>query len=260
MSSKFDDLNAAIQQLFRSFRDRASLQPNGNPRFRNNLEDCLHSANRLVASASTTHNSRTISNSSELGDRNGSRTGLWVNQQTRVLDNSDLEIELIQGLRRSATLKFDEEDFSAAEIFLEWVLKRSEDVCGPEFEWHDSTLEMLATTYCKLGKWEEAEKTLLEVLKNKTDDDSTETLFRIAEVYKGMRDLESAEEYGRRALVQTMQRDVQAVRHKTIRLLVSIFEAKGDLEKSEAFKSLLPEELQGNLSLNSITYQRISNR
>jgi len=94
-------------------------------------------------------------------------------------------------------------------------------------------------------------------LKNKTDDDSTETFFRLAEVYKGMRNLESAEKYGRKALAQTMQGDVQAECHKTIRLLVSIFKAKGDLEESEAFKSLLPEELQGNLSLNSITYQRI---
>ena len=62
--------------------------------------------------------------------------------------------ERLRHWRESAVLKFNSGQYDQAEAFLQMLLKLSE---GVNFH-KDETLELLGMVYCRLGRWDEAEK------------------------------------------------------------------------------------------------------
>ena len=79
--------------------------------------------------------------------------------------NSDLEDDVIQHLRRSASRA---KDYSEANPILEKILEKSEKKYGKGFQWRDETLRMRTEACIQLGKWDEASKLLDEDFEGKS--------------------------------------------------------------------------------------------
>lgn len=79
--------------------------------------------------------------------------------------NSDLEDDVIQHLRRSASRA---KDYSQANPILEKILEKSEKKYGKGFHWRDETLRMRTEACIQLGKWDEASKLLDEEFEGKS--------------------------------------------------------------------------------------------
>ena len=80
-------------------------------------------------------------------------------------DKSDLEDDVIQHLRRSASRA---KDYAHANPILEKILEKSEKKYGKDFQWRDETLRMRAEACIQLGKWDEASKLLDEEFQGKS--------------------------------------------------------------------------------------------
>jgi tetratricopeptide (TPR) repeat protein len=80
--------------------------------------------------------------------------------------NSDLEDDVIQHLRRSASRA---KDYSQANPILEKILEKSEKKYGKGFQWRDETLRMRTEACIQLGKWDEASKLLDEEFEGKSN-------------------------------------------------------------------------------------------
>ena len=79
-------------------------------------------------------------------------------------DQSDLEDDVIQHLRRSASRS----NYAQANPILEKILEKSEKKYGKGFQWRDETLRMRAEACIQLGKWDEASKLLDEEFEGKS--------------------------------------------------------------------------------------------
>ena len=92
-------------------------------------------------------------------------------------DKSDLEDNVIQHLRRSASRA---KDYAQANPILEKILEKSERKYGKGFQWRDETIRMRAEACIQLGKWEEASKLLDEEFREISDyyNSSLRSLFK----------------------------------------------------------------------------------
>ena len=177
--------------------------------------------------------------------------------------NMDLTFVKIQHQRNAAIDYIKKAEYSKAEKLLRAVIKNSEETWGAEYEWRETTLELLATSCCGQGKFEEAEHVLHQILNDRSGPerhkDALDTMHALSEVYleKYRRDKlderetaddewTNAERYCKKAV------DGKSVAHGhddpsfhlSVSLLIMIYEAKGgdhELE-AEGYRPMLPSD------------------
>ena len=175
----------------------------------------------------------------------------------------DLAFVKSQHQRNAAIDYIKKAEYSKAEKLLRAVIKNSEETWGAEYEWRETTLELLATSCCGQGKFEEAEHVLHQILNDRSGPerhkDALDTIHALAEVYleKYRRDKlderETADDEWTNAVLYC-KKAVEGKRkahdqhdpsfHLSVSLLITIFEAKGgeyELE-AEGYRALLPAD------------------
>ena len=189
---------------------------------------------------------------------------------TEILDdvpdqnmNTDLAFVKIHNQRNAAVNYIKKEQYSKAEKLLRAVMKSSEETHGPVYEWRESTMELLATSCCGQGKFEEAEHVLLQILSDRSDPerhkDALDTMHALAEVYleKYHQDKSNeresaddawtnAERYCKKAVdgKSTAHGQHDPSFHLSVSVLIKIYEVKGgdhELE-AEGYRPMLPTD------------------
>ena len=177
--------------------------------------------------------------------------------------NTNLAFVKIQNQRDAAIDYIKKAQYSKAEKLLRAVIKSSEQTYGSEYEWRESTLELLATSCCEQGKFEDAEHILHQILNDRSGPErhkeALDTMHALAEVYleKYRRDKlnedESADdEWTNAELYCKKAVDGKSTAHgqhdpsfySSVSLLITIYEAKGgdhELE-AEGYRPMLPTD------------------
>jgi tetratricopeptide (TPR) repeat protein len=167
----------------------------------------------------------------------------------------DIVLHLVKHWKRCAKSKFDAGEYASAEIYLGKVIKRSEAIQGARFEGRGETVQMLALSLSRQGKWNET-----HVLLREKFDGREETMEQIAtdcrdqrnweqaeKIYFGKNDYKNAEKWCHQAA-----REIKAnvgmkdpLLFESMYLLAQIYNANGDVEEAEAYRALLPPGFAG---------------
>jgi tetratricopeptide (TPR) repeat protein len=83
------------------------------------------------------------------------------------LSQYDLDSDIIERLSTAALRKYHAQEYEQAETALRNVLKRSEIKYSLTFERRGYFLEILLVVYCRLSKWQAAEKLLQQDFEGK---------------------------------------------------------------------------------------------
>lgn len=236
-------------------------------RFMQNLRTCVLSAQTFVSATASSIGSRSsVIDGSEFGDdlSDSKRKNIqdWIvppvipegdpNEESSIhgveVDDTDggVEFHVIQNWRRMAADKIKSAEFKETEALLHEIVTKSEEVYGKEYEWKDETVEMLATVYCRQQKWDEAEEFLLRILKEREADDEkaqvSDIMHFLGEVYFAKNDLVNAEQCSLKAVKGKEQRlgPRDPSFHRSVALLVQIYEEKGEEIHAQGYRSFLP--------------------
>jgi ankyrin repeat protein len=163
-------------------------------------------------------------------------------------DGGDLEYSLIQNWREYAALDFKLAEYAQAELRLQKILARSEAKYGDQYHWKEETLALLATAYRHQKKWDLAEEILVNFVDERTreerNQDALDINHELAELYLAKGDLEAAETHGVRA-VNGRKRGLgnkHDLFYESVRLIIAIYEAKGDKMEADGYRPLLPPD------------------
>jgi tetratricopeptide (TPR) repeat protein len=124
-----------------------------------------------------------------------------------------------------------------------------------KFEGREETMEQIATRCREECNWEQAEKILLDLWNhpaeprdhNARSQRSMRLKHAFAEVYFGKKDYANAEKWCHRAVreIRTNLGIKDPFFYESIYLLANVYNANGDPEEAEAYRSLLPPEFVG---------------
>ena len=291
ISTKLDDLTHTINQLLQSLRSEPQAGTSGTAmldndcRVMNHLEDCVLSAEQIVSRASSIGGTRSTvfgpfsdglgrvydwipdpaetQHQTHFGENATSSPA--VTSATRSAppnpagDDSDsesdfhtaFEAELIENWRTSGIRKFQLALYADAQSDFERVLERSQINYNSFYAWRLEVMEMLAIAYYRQGKWDAAEKLLLQFNSGK-DPKALKTVHALAGVYFGKKDFDKAEKFCKRAIAGRKRAlgEDHASYFLSIALLVRIYEEQDNRKEAEAWNRFLPskswmEEIQG---------------
>lgn len=295
LSIRLDGLQSDINHLLESFHQPRVIVHGGNTHAMANLEVCVSSAERFVTTASNLVNSRlaVTDRRSEAGlsDQRRNEISSWIpltkpissegtDQMTHVGSggsitaiNFDREHANLQTLLKFARQAYSSQAYDEAKLFLQRFKARSEARYGPIFEERSEVLSMLATTYCRLrdwknaedishmnfegrekalkalvyaycehGRWDDAERILLDI----GDFESVRGMeyeYTLAELYlvRGYHEkaIQSCDK-----ILQVLGDD-HVLFYMSLSLLAQIYEAKGDPIEARLHRDLVPLGIEG---------------
>ena len=280
MSAKLDELKLIINELCHAVGNEALLgtsataRPNNDSWVLTHLEDCLRSADAIVARAS--HAGGTRSTIFGEGTSNAGGVYAWipdpaehddqvvqepapsspfVTSTTRSADDSDtnsdfdsFESELIDNWRTSGIEKFQLALYAEAQGDLERVLERSKlHYSNSFYKFKVEVMEMLALAYFRQSKWDEAEneaENILSQLEGGNDAKALNIVHMLARIYLAKNELEKAAKLCKKAILE--RKKILGAQHASyllsIALLVRIYLQKGDKREAEAWQRFLPAE------------------
>lgn len=159
-----------------------------------------------------------------------------------------VQSQVIQHQFHAAKLKIDTNQHAEAEALLRQVVRRSKELHGDNYDWKDETEDMLARACFGQGKLTEAEGIIRTALADRRREDKKEkeldAMHSLAEVYLAKVDLHRADLYAQNAVngkIGLFGKDHPSV-HRSVALLVKIFEAKDDAPGIEGFERFLPKD------------------
>lgn len=196
----------------------------------------------------------------------------------------DLEPGKIQSLQKLAFQKYNAHEWGEAKKKLERLLKRCTGKYEASSEQRNKVWEMLLVTYCRLedwenaerithtdtfdgreeaikllmlcyfqsGKWDDAERLVIEMLDKSYETETVWKLLTLAEIYLQKREFQKAINHCQVALEEISSTEGEAMKenvlfHLTISLFVRIHEAEDDMDEAELLKEDLPPEIQGTV-------------
>lgn len=189
--------------------------------------------------------------SSQLDLPHDATEAAFANLSGQLLNDPGLDREngLLREWRDAASQKLVVAQYNEAELLLQRTLRLSEAKFGTDFPERNQILEMLASVYVRMGKWNAAEKIFLGILKSTTQVGKREVkiMHGIAEVYFALNNLDSAETFCQKAIQEWERILVQphVLLYLSIDLLAKIYRTKGVLDKAEAYEALLPPSIEG---------------
>jgi tetratricopeptide (TPR) repeat protein len=155
-------------------------------------------------------------------------------------------LKVVQRSIELATLQFNRGEYSEAQILLESTLTRSKQIRGTRFERGHEIMEMLAMCYCQQSSWEAVTNILLQMLEEQPEYaqrslQTLEVMHSLAEVYLAKQDFRNAENWCQKAMAgrRITLGDQHALYHKSVLLLVEIFEVQGKMIEADGYKSVV---------------------
>jgi hypothetical protein len=116
-----------------------------------------------------------------------------------------------------------------------------------EITWKEETMQLLAISYFKQAKWNQAQELLIKLVDRRAHQKS-EALFdnehMLAHVYFSLGDPENAEKHCYSAVVgkRNPLGEQSLSFYRSVELLVSIYKRKGEIAKAEGYKVELPDD------------------
>lgn len=295
LSAQLQEIDKKMDHFLQMFHHQAQ-ERNGNLRIAHHRiighhHDCAISLKRLVSAARSRLEAVDVDNSDEgsvvggLSKRQASLTERWVNAHIAPClydpnektvstvasvteidsnsndDNSEVRFQVIQNQRQSAARYIKAGQFSKAEPFLRKVMTKSEEFYGPQYDWREDVMEMLARACYGQSKLEEAERLFLQILEERLESgrrrEAFETMHALAEVYSenyhrsALDELDSAEaewetakNYAEKAVTGKMKilgHDDPSF-HRSVSLLVQLYKSKGDEVMAAGYLPMLPDD------------------
>ena len=159
-----------------------------------------------------------------------------------------VQSQVIQHQFHAAKLKIDTNQHAEAEALLRQVVRRSKELHGDNYDWKDETEDMLARACFGQNKLTEAEGIIRTALADRRREEKKEkeldAMHSLAEVYLAKVDLHRADLYAQNAVngkIGLFGKDHPSV-HRSVAILVKIFEAKNDAPGIEGFERFLPKD------------------
>jgi len=239
LGSKFEDIESKIDQLLENIRSEPVQYPYRDSKILNldvkhkramrNLEHCVMSAKEFMTYASTSVSlGSTISDFESDGrTTEGERMIVedWFSSpeylpqgssgrsfsspghvdEVRFDDNDPhLDFQVIQNWRQAAASKLKSALYAEADVLLDRVRKKSNEIYGAEHYWRDETVAMLLTVWWQQGKWDDLEKHLGQVFAEQTlserSKEAAETKHMLALVSLAKWDLDNAQYHCQQAV------------------------------------------------------------
>jgi ankyrin repeat protein len=159
-----------------------------------------------------------------------------------------VQSQVIQNQFLAAKFELDAHQYAEAEALLRQVVRHSQEMHGESYEWKDETEDMLASACFGQNKFTETEGILRKSLADRRRDNKPEkaldAIHFLAEVYFAKDDLDRAVNRAQNAVhgkIELLGNDHPSV-HRSVALLVKIFEAKNDAPGIKGFERFLPKD------------------